>query len=420
MFSDSAWSLTFNLLNKSQTIAVIVAGLVIHGVIGIGEVTTVVAAATLGAGLADFGYSYECGRFVASNPTRPAAQRVIRRLGALIAVGAALSYVSFRFTVGIDHPWSTPWTLAAIAVLGGAFEASVVLLQLLYSLDRFRTGSAILGVFRAASGPLAIAVAAVTTSVAAVAITLAATEIVAASALFIAARRVMAALPDYDPGGRIGLSYLWLGVGSVANMFANRGDVLVVGALADPLALGIYSVASQIENAIESLALVPSSPLLVRASRARAERAPIRPLMRRAHRATLGLSVASTALVLLLYAGYLAVATSDHQLSGRGAVLTITICAAASSLVASAGVNMTALLALQRYRLASVIRLSSGALAIVLFVTLVPHFAAPGAAIAAAGRDASLFVLSQFAARKATDNEPTVASTTGDRLPRRA
>src|SRR5919108_6557456 len=57
-----AWNLAFKLSNQSQTLALLVAGSIMQGLVGIGVLVTAMAATLLGQALADFGLSAEVGR----------------------------------------------------------------------------------------------------------------------------------------------------------------------------------------------------------------------------------------------------------------------------------------------------------------------------------------------------------------------
>jgi O-antigen/teichoic acid export membrane protein len=402
LLRDAAWSLVFNLLNKTQTVAIVVAGLIVDGVVGVGQITTIIAAANLGAGLADFGYSYECGRFIAASPCQSNVARAIRQIPARVLIGAGLGIVGYALTVGIHSSRASASALLTVGVLGGALAASAVFLQVLYSLDRFRIASSTLGVLRGLSGVAAIIVAGATKSVIAVAAVTAVIEVASAGVLLLATARGAKHLEIGRGVERIGGAYLWLGVGSTVSTFVNRSDVLLVASLTNPVALGVYSIASQLENAIESFALAPSAPMLVHAARARASGAPIEPLIRQGRRAALALGLSATALALTGYLSYVSLVPDAKDVASGAAIFTIIACALSSSFVALGGIYVNVLAAFRNYRQISFVRTSSGVVAIAMFVVLAPPFAAPGAACAAVIRDLSFLTFAIASAKRET------------------
>jgi len=157
--------------------------------------------------------------------------------------------------------------LPSVVVL--ATMAAIMLLQLfstgvLYGLGLFRASSVGVGIIRSAASPGLVVVAVMRPSSSAILAWLLVIETSVLVLLAILAVRAYTRLPAGDgppPIAQVRGTY-WLGLGSAVNVLINRSDSFLVS-LASPsqAMVGMYAIASQVENAIATVALAPSSSL---------------------------------------------------------------------------------------------------------------------------------------------------------------
>ena len=401
LLRDGAWTLIVNLLTKAQAMALIVSAALIGGVVDVGRLSAAVAAASLGAGLADFGFSYECGRLLAAQPWHDGMSAVYRQMAPRIIAGGILTVLSFYVTVGHRALVLDANLYAAITMLGAAITCSQISMQGLNALNRFREAAAILGGMRFASAVLSIVIAWFSGSVILILLGLTVAELISAAMLTVALVRTGRALPASGQALKLGHGHVWLGVGNTINALVNRSDVLLVGAMASPMALGIYSIASQLANGIESLAAAPAAPLAIYIARAKSSGETVSDYIRQTRKTTFRLGIFGAVGVILAYLIFTTVAhTATGEIRTYSAGFTIVVCVLSGIAAAEAGVHLLALVGLRRYALVGIIRLVNGIITIAAFLVLTPLFGAPGAAAAAAVRDGSLCLLSLFVAER--------------------
>ena len=205
-----AWNLGFKLSNQSQTLALLAAGSIIGGLVGVGVLVTAVATTVIGQALADFGLSAEVGRVSVAYPSR----RTVTRCYRAIALHAPLAFVVAPALYAAVGP-TTPSVgfLAVIGVASALLVATAALTALLNGLGDFRSPALGLGSARALSGIAAIAGAAIDPSPTIVLGTFAIGESVGLSALAWSVRKARAGLPEGDdlPDARLKRGRAWLG-----------------------------------------------------------------------------------------------------------------------------------------------------------------------------------------------------------------
>jgi hypothetical protein len=397
---DGIWTLLFNLLTKSQAIAVILSGAIAGGITDIGRLTAGVAAAYLGSGLADFGFSSESGRFITANPSRETAHATQRKVAPRLLLGGVFGVLGYFVTVGRHAATADTTFYVLLFLMSAALTVSAITMQSLNGLGEFRRTATRFGGVRLVFGVAAVVAAWQLSDTNAVFGALAIGEIVSAVVLTVTFVRRVHTLPMSGVKSKLGLRYLWLGVGSTVNIVANRSDVLLVGAVASGSTLGVYSIASQLQNAIGTLALSPSAPLSIHIAGRRSNGADPTRTVRQAVRATLAVGLAAFVGAMLVYVGYLVSPFGSHVLRTPAAIVTVVLCACSAVPAALAGVFLAVAMGYRAQARVGVIRLINAAIAIPAFWVLTDLRGALGAASAAVLRDVSLLMLSYFGAVK--------------------
>jgi O-antigen/teichoic acid export membrane protein len=258
----SVWNLSLNLFNKSQTLALLVAGSIIGGLTEIGVIVTAVAAALLGHALADFGLSGELTRLSVAFPNRVTVDRCMRALAKqapLALLLGPLVYVILGPTSG-----SAP-LLAVIGLNSACLVGTIGLGAVLNGLGDFHSPATWLGGARLLSSIAAVIGAAIEPSATTVISCFAAAEAIGLLALLRSVRRARARLPEEEhPEGRVHRARLWFGVAQIVNLITNQADTLLVASILDPTALGIFATASTLENGAATLAYAPAMPVALR------------------------------------------------------------------------------------------------------------------------------------------------------------
>jgi O-antigen/teichoic acid export membrane protein len=250
-------------MNKSQTLALLVAGSVLGGLTGIGVIVTASASALLGHALADFGLSGEVTRLSVAYPNRVTVDRCVRALARqapLALLLGPLVYVVLGPTNG------SAALLIAIGLNSAFLVGTIGVGAVLNGLGDFHSPAQFLGGARLLSSIAAVAGAAIEPSPAVVISCFAAAEGIGLVALLWAIRRARARLPEEEhPEGRVRRARAWLGVAQVTNLVTNQADTLLVASILSPTALGLFATASALKNGVATLAFAPAMPVALRA-----------------------------------------------------------------------------------------------------------------------------------------------------------
>lgn len=393
LLRDGSWSLLFNVMNKVQTLCVLLSGALIGGVVGAGRLSALAAAPTLAASFADFGYSYERSRHVAANMSSEAGRTAVGGIPGRALLGGILAIGAFFLSIGHKMTIPSPALFySALFLLGVATTSSLIASQLLNALRRFRAVALMLGGLRIASALTAVSFAVAGRNLNAIVASLALGESLAAGVLITIFVHFSRHLKFVETGVASD-RYTWLGVSNSINTVLNRCDLLLVGAIAGPFVLGIYSVASQLENAVESFALSPSIPLIVHVARARATRVSLHPLIRQSLKATLAVGIAGSFAVIVAYIIYATLPVSSESLRLGSAGYCICLTVASGTVIGAAGVYVSAMIGSAQYRTLALVRIANAVIAVLCFVLLTKGFGVGGAATSAAIRDVTLLAI---------------------------
>jgi O-antigen/teichoic acid export membrane protein len=207
---------------------------------------------------------------------------------------------------------------------------------------------------------------------------------------------------DHDEDGRgLNIRETWrYGVGAIANTIMNRSDTVVVALALSATALGTYAVASQTENALTTLAMIPAGALVPHVARAGGGAN-----SRAKTRTTLQVAVA----IYLLLALPVAIApTQFARVVFRidlADPLPLRVCLVAGVVSVAGGILMQHLTGVGEARALVRIWTVTAVIAVIAMVCLSVLFGALGAAIGALVRDVTFFTLGLRAVQRAALKE---------------
>lgn len=382
LVATGMWTLGVNLGAKAQALAILVAGGIADGVAGVGVVSAGYAAAILGSAVADFGYSPEATRFIARNPVNGALVRIIS--GGVRRTPIALSAA---FVIGMVTSSGTPARVPILALTGVAAFWVQLLSQILYGLYEHRAAAGTLFIVRILSA-LLLPIAATLWATDGVLGALLVTDTACATALGVALRSVYRRCADGDVAERPLAAHRWLGVGAVVSALINRRDAALVASVADSTVVGVYSVASQLQNAVATLALVPSGALSTHVAQEAQRRRDGAGVVWRMVLLVSALSTAGGVLVVAAswlpwFGPYFAEGSELEPLR-----LALVILMLSGPVGTAGGLLLTASVAHGRHRDVGLAWLMLGLIGVPLIVLLAAGYGVVGAALGAALRDA--------------------------------
>ncbi len=277
--------------SKVQTLAALSLGGRMGELEGLALLVLATSVAILAASVADIGMSTQVVRAYASGGVRRRGDMLpgflTRMLICLpLAFGAAVLLAVIRADITDAVLW-----VGMIVFYALAFLSSMVITGMAYGLGRFRGGASLNGVVRAATIPLLFLVSLTGASPLALLAVLGAGEVVIAVVQYRIAPRDNPRPVGPAIGMRIRDSWK-LGVGSIMNTFMNRSDTVIISGVTSGRALGIYGIASQIENALSTTAMIPAGAATTYAAQSRDRARAV------AHRRTVSGVVALAYLVL--------------------------------------------------------------------------------------------------------------------------
>ena len=258
----AGWNLGFNVLSKSQTLALLVAGSLIGNLGGVGVIVTAMAACLLGQALADLGLAAELTRLSVAHPDRGTIGKCTRALALQVPLALVLAPVVY-LVLGPTSP-SLPF-MVALGVLSSALVGTIGLTAILYGLGDFRSTAIWLGSGRFLASIAAVTAAAIYSTPTLVIFGLAAGECFGLAGLIGSVRRARARLPDvHHPEGRVHRAHVWIGVAGMLNLLTNQGDTILVASILSAHDLGLYATASALENGVATFSLALVTPLALR------------------------------------------------------------------------------------------------------------------------------------------------------------
>ncbi len=264
---DGMWTLALNALSKFQSLALLVGGYEVGGYAGIGVVATAVGASYLASSSGDFGLSNEIYRAVARSPNRATVALAVKTMVYRLPIAVVLAPITFRLTAGTHSHAS--WALyGGMAIFAASLVTSTELAATIGGLGNFSAPTQMIGTSRFVSAVGALVLVGITHSAASILFSFVVGEVVGGALCVACLRR-----HSYPPNAvstpeRISRQHLWLGGASILNVLTNQSDTLLVAALISPTQLGIFGVASQLQNGVATLALSPATPITVRAAKA--------------------------------------------------------------------------------------------------------------------------------------------------------
>jgi O-antigen/teichoic acid export membrane protein len=257
------WSLVLNVFSKSQTLALLAAGSIIGGLVGVGVIVTASAATVLGQSLASFGLAGELARLNVAYPSRPTVARSVRSIflqSPLALLIAPLAYILVGPTTG------SAALLLAIGLTSFFSAVTIALTAILNGLGDFRSPAIRLGGARLVGGVAAVVAAAVKPDPALVIGCFGAAEAFGAGALGLSVRAVRSRLTDVDhPEARVLRARHWFGVATVVYLVTNQADTLLIASILSPADLGLFATASTLENGVATFATAAATPTAFRA-----------------------------------------------------------------------------------------------------------------------------------------------------------
>lgn len=265
---DGLWTATAAAGSKIQTLAALSIAGRMGDLGGLAILVLATSTAILAASVADLGLSSQIVRAYASGGVRRRADMLSAfavRLGLCVplAVAAAVGINSVRTDIPNPVLWSGVIVFYAIA-----FLSSMLITNMAYGLGRFRRGASLNGLVRAATIPALFGLSLVVADPLWLLVVLGVGELVIAALQYRQAPEENPR-PVADPVG-LGIRHSWrFGVGSIMNTFMNRSDTVIISGVASPQALGLYSVASQVENALTTAAMIPAGAATTYAARVR-------------------------------------------------------------------------------------------------------------------------------------------------------
>jgi O-antigen/teichoic acid export membrane protein len=258
------WNLGLNAFSKSQSLALLVAGSIAGGLAGVGVATTAMGACYLGGAIADFGLSSELGRLSVTHPTQGMVDRSARALALQAPLALVLAPVIFYLTLG-HRTGASAALLVATGVLASVLVVATGLTAVLNGLGDFRSPAARLGSARLVSSVAAVVAVAFEPSPATIIGAFAIGEVCGTLATAAAVRRARAALTDQDERAAVvRRTHAWIGAASMFNVLTNQSDTLLVAPILPPSAVGIYGIASLLQNGVATMSLAASTPFSFR------------------------------------------------------------------------------------------------------------------------------------------------------------
>lgn len=393
---DGLWSFWINIGSKASVFVQIAIAARAGGPAGLGAYSQVVAAAVLISSLCDFGFSTEATRYAASAARRVNLRTVWllmrwRMLGAAALTAAAVLYFCVkRGDVNV-------LTIASASLYSSALIAVAVGVGIANGLGIFRFTGIALGLARLSSIPFFALTLLMASPNSALIACAAITEVAAACLIWYKVRRTAARCIEPISVQTIDQRRaVQFGGASSINILINQSDTFFLSAALPLAALGAYATASQIENAVTTIALVPASALMVHIARATPDGDSD---SRRALRGTAtAVALLSLAMAIVLAAAapiWIPVILGEAM---TASIVPVRIVLIGATLSCLAGVTLMALSGLGRGRSVLIVWLTTAALSIPIMYILSKLYGETGAAVGALIRDGILLTSAVVAA----------------------
>jgi O-antigen/teichoic acid export membrane protein len=259
----SVWNLVLNAFSKSQTLALLIAGSIIGGLVGVGVIVTAAAACVLGQSLADFGLAGEVARLNVAYPHRGTVDRCVRAIVRQAPLGLLIGPAAYLL---LGPTAGSVQLLAAIGLTSCLLVTTVALTAMLNGLGDFRSPAVGLGGGRLLASLAAVAAAAVQNDPAVVIGCFAVGEAVGLVALGLSLRAARSRLPAVaHVDAHVRRARLWFGIAAVVYLVTNQADTLLVASILSPEDLGLFATASTLQNGVVTFATSATTPIAYRA-----------------------------------------------------------------------------------------------------------------------------------------------------------
>jgi O-antigen/teichoic acid export membrane protein len=285
---DGAWTLTASLGSKLQTLVLLAVGGALGGVQQLGVLILAVSTGVLLSSLIDLGFSTQTMRAYAAGELtyrRTFVLPFVRRAALLVPVSVVVSVLVLADSAADTIP---VWVLS-LCVYAVSYFCSSVITRLAYGAGRFRSGSTLNGLVRSSTIPVFLLIGAWGAPAWTLLLALALGESIIAvlQFRFVPDRIDLVGATtggegagddgplhtprhENDDPAVLSLRRTWrYGVGPVANTVMNRSDTVLVSFFASATTVGVYGLASQLENALTTVALIPAGAAVAYAARAR-------------------------------------------------------------------------------------------------------------------------------------------------------
>ncbi len=262
---DGIWTLTASAGSKAQTLVVLAVAGATGGVDAVGHVVLATSTAILVTAVVDLGFSTQIMRAFAAGDLvsrRTVVTPLLVRAAVLVPVALLAAGVVVAPTVADPGAW-----VAAVGVYALGYLASSVVTRLAYGVGRFRGGATLNGVVRAGTVPVLLLAQSTGAPPWTALVVLAAGELVIA---FVQYRLVPSSALRDEPSRTLGVRRTWrYGLAPLINTVMNRSDAVLVSFFAATAAVGVYGLASQVESALTTVALIPAGAAVAYAARSR-------------------------------------------------------------------------------------------------------------------------------------------------------
>lgn len=393
-----SWTLLTNVGTKVEAAALLAAGAVGGGLGGVGRASAAFAAATLAASIADFGYSAESARYLAASRTAGGVRLAVRGTGRRLPLALIAGLVAAAIVL---KGAADPAALLLVGLLAAALFASTAGMQLLYGLSEFRRSSIASLWLRGGLAPV-IVLLGHRYGFQGVLLGLVAIETLVALRYLALINRVRRGLPaGTAPEAGPSVRHLWLGVAGLTNTLINRSDAALVSTATSATAVGVYTLASQLENGVTTIAIAPGASVPTFVAGARAGGGEYRGHVVRTAKLVGALAAAGGVAVFALMLLPPVRALFAGQAPFGDFLAAVALCMVAAPASASGGVLLSAVVGEGRHRAVGVSWLTLGALSVPVLWMLAHGFGAVGAATGALCRDLILFAVGVAAWRRA-------------------
>lgn len=387
---DGLWTAAIAIGGKAQALVLLATAGTVGGIEATGQVVLVTSAGLLVTALVDAGLTPQVGRLAARGIVtsrrqllRPLALRALAHVPVAIAIFYGL------VLAGVQAGTAAWWFVAQVSY-GVGYHLAYTVTGFAFGQFKFRSSAPLNAIVRLGTVPAMVLLAAGGRAAYALVIAMALGELAIAAIQY--ARAPLPTDADPRPAG-LGIRSTWrYGIGAIANTLMNKSDTVILAVALSATGLGVYSVASQTQNALTTVAMVPAGALLVHIARSghsdeAAEKGRTTLLVVASIYTALALPVAlfPEALVRLIFR----VDIVDPA--------PLLICLAAGLFSVLGGVQMQHLTGLGAERAIVRIWIATAVVAVVSMPSLALPFGAVGAALGALGRDILFFALTRAA-----------------------